>query len=123
MSAFCGVSLRQEDEPVPAITPRELKERLDNGEGMKIIDIREPHERAIVKFAYKDYAARAIPEGQLVRRCDELGELTVILCKEGKKSIRAIRELRESGYEGKLLNLKDGINGWARDVDRTLPVY
>jgi adenylyltransferase/sulfurtransferase len=47
----------------------------------------------------------------------------VIICKEGKKSIRAIRELRESGYEGELFNLKDGINGWAREVDKTLPTY
>jgi adenylyltransferase/sulfurtransferase len=47
----------------------------------------------------------------------------VILCKEGKKSIRAIRELREAGYSGELFNLKDGINGWAREVDRNLAVY
>jgi adenylyltransferase/sulfurtransferase len=101
----------------------ELKTRLDSGEEMKIIDIREPHEIAIVKFVYKDYVARAIPEGQLSRRRDELGQLAVILCKEGKKSIRAIRELREVGYAGELYNLKDGINGWARDVDRSMPVY
>jgi len=123
MGAFCGLNIKREEEPVPEITPLELKARLDNGDGIGIIDIREPHEIAIVKFIYKDYAARAIPEGQLARRRDELGELTAILCKEGKKSIRAIRNLHEAGYKGGLLNLKDGINGWAREVDQTMPVY
>jgi len=122
MGQFCGLNIKQE-EPVEGITPIELKERLDKGEAIKIIDIREPHEIAIVKFIYKNYAANPIPEGQLSRRREELGELAVILCKEGKKSIRAIRELREAGYEGKLFNLKDGINGWAREIDGSLPVY
>jgi adenylyltransferase/sulfurtransferase len=123
MGEFCGLNLKQQEEPVSEIAPLELKERLDKGEGIKIIDIREPHEIAIAKFTYKNYAARPIPEGQLARRSDELSKLAVILCKEGKKSIRAIRELREVGYKGELFNLKDGINGWAREVDRSLAVY
>ncbi|MDR0220101.1 MAG: molybdopterin-synthase adenylyltransferase MoeB [Lachnospiraceae bacterium] len=120
---FCGMGQKQEEDPIPEIAPLELKERLDSGEALKIIDIREPHERAIVKFIYKDSTAQAIPEGQLVRRQEELGDSAVILCKEGKKSIRAIRELRENDCKCLLFNLKDGINGWAREVDPSLPVY
>jgi adenylyltransferase/sulfurtransferase len=120
---FCGMNPKPEEEPIMEITALELKERLDAGEDIAVIDIREPHERAIAKFVYKDTAARAIPEGQLVRRQGELGRISVLLCKEGKKSVRAIRELREAGYAGVLYNLKDGINGWARGVDSTLPVY
>jgi adenylyltransferase/sulfurtransferase len=123
MGAFCGINKKKDDDVIHEIAALELQERLDKGEGIKIIDIREPHERAIVKFAYKNYTAQAIPEGQLVRRQDELQPVSVILCKEGKKSIRAIRELGEAGYKGKLLSLKDGINGWARDVDQSLPTY
>jgi adenylyltransferase/sulfurtransferase len=123
MGAFCGLKKKEDEVVVPEIAAAELKEKLDKDESIKIIDIREPHERAIVKFIYKNYAAQAIPEGQLVRRQDELGGLAVILCKEGKKSIRAIRELYENGYKGSLFNLKNGINGWARDVDQTLPQY
>jgi adenylyltransferase/sulfurtransferase len=123
MGAFCGLKKKQDEAAIPEITAVELKEKLDKGESVKVIDIREPHERAIVKFVYKDYAAQAIPEGQLVRRQEELGGIAVILCKEGKKSIRAIRELYENGYKGSLFSLKDGINGWAKDVDQTLPTY
>jgi adenylyltransferase/sulfurtransferase len=123
MGAFCGINLKSEEEPVPEIAPLELKARLDSGEGIKVIDIREPHELAIAKFVHNGNAARPIPEGQLSRRRDELGKLAVIICKEGKKSVRAIRELREAGFEGELFNLKDGINGWAREVDKALPTY
>jgi adenylyltransferase/sulfurtransferase len=123
MGAFCGLKKKQDEMSVQEIAPLELKEKLDKGETIKIIDIREPHERAIVKFVYGTYTAQAIPEGQLSRRRDELTETAVIICKEGKKSVRAIRELYENGYKGTLLNLKDGINGWARKVDQTLPTY
>jgi len=117
---FCGMNNKQE-KPVFGITPTELKERLDSGDKITIIDIREPHERAIVKFP----GATAIPPGQLVRRIDELNPKidTVIICKEGKKSVLSIEDLQEAGYSGKLLNLLDGINGWAREVDNTLPTY
>ena len=98
-----------------------MKQRLDNGDRIQFIDIREPHERAIVKFPN----AIVIPLGQLVRRMDELdpGIDAVFLCKVGLRSIDGIRTLREAGYKGKLLNLKDGLNAWAKDVDQTMPVY
>jgi adenylyltransferase/sulfurtransferase len=66
-----------------------------------------------------------MPLGQLVRRMDELDPNidSVFLCKIGQRSILGIRTLREAGYKGKLINLQDGLNAWARDVDRTMPVY
>ena len=64
------------------------------------------------------------PSGS-VRRMDELdsGIDSVFLCKIGLRSIDGIRTLREAGYKGRLLNLKDGLNAWAKDVDQTMPVY
>ena len=70
-----------------------------------------------------------MPLGQLVRRMDELDSGidsnidSVFLCKIGQRSILGIRALRETGYKGKLLNLQDGLNAWARDVDNSMPVY
>jgi len=118
---FCGMKQESKERPVAVITPVELKQRLDSGETIKIIDIREPHERAIVKFP----GAVAIPPGQLVRRMDELDPNvdTVIVCREGKKSVLSIEDLQEAGYTGRLLNLYDGIKGWARDIDSALPIY
>jgi adenylyltransferase/sulfurtransferase len=47
----------------------------------------------------------------------------VFICKVGQRSIYAIRALRDAGYTGRMLNLKDGSNAWARDVDPSLPQY
>jgi sulfur-carrier protein adenylyltransferase/sulfurtransferase len=118
---FCGLKKAQDSEPIDTITAVELKKRLDGGDKIQFIDIREPHERAIVKFP----DAIIMPLGQLVRRMDELDPNidSVFLCKIGQRSILGIKALREAGYKGRLLNLQDGLNAWARDVDRSMPVY
>ena len=119
---FCGIKQQEEEnEAVEGIEAKELKRRLDEGEKITLIDVREPHERAIVKFL----DAKAIPIGQLARRQNELDPNvdTVFSCKEGKRSILAVNTLREAGYIGKIFNLKDGTNAWARDVDPSFPKY
>ncbi|GHV28624.1 molybdenum cofactor biosynthesis protein MoeB [Spirochaetia bacterium] len=118
---FCGLKKHTDEAPVESITATELKERLDKNDPIQIIDTREPHERAIVKFPQ----AKVIPLGQMVRRIDEFDPKidAVFICKIGQRSIFAIRALQEAGYTGRLLNLKDGINAWAREVDTSLPVY
>ena len=106
----CKIKLKESDNEVPVegITPEELTRRMDNNDPMTIIDVREPHERAIMRFPN----AIVIPIGQLARRMKELdpGIDTVFICKEGKRSILAINTLREAGYEGKMYNLKGGID-------------
>lgn len=119
---FCGIKQQEEEnEAVEGIEAKELKRRLDEGEKITLIDVREPHERAIVKFL----DAKAIPIGQLARRQNELDPTvdTVFICKEGKRSILAVNTLREAGHKGKMFNLKDGTNAWARDVDPSFPQY
>jgi len=118
---FCGLKKNKEEEPIETITAVDLKQRLDNGERIQFIDIREPHERAIVKFPN----ALIMPLGQIARRIEEFdpSATAVFLCKIGQRSILGIRALREAGYKGKMLNLQDGLNAWARDVDKSMPVY
>lgn len=118
---FCMFKKDKEEAPIDRLTALELKELLDRGDPLQIIDIREPHERAIAPFPNAKY----IPLGQMARRIDELDpEIpAVFLCKIGQRSIFAIRALQQEGYMGKLYNLQDGVNAWARDVDHTLPQY
>jgi adenylyltransferase/sulfurtransferase len=117
---FCGLK-QAEEAPAESITARELKARMDRGEPLQIIDIREPHERSMFAFPQ----AKAVPFGQLVRRMEEFDPAVdaVFICKIGQRSIYAIRTLREAGYEGRMLNLLDGSNAWARDVDTALHQY
>ena len=119
---FCGIRAQEEEEEaVEGIEPKELKRRIDAGEKITIIDVREPHERAIAKFP----DAIIIPIGQLERRQDELDPTvdTVFVCKEGKRSILAVRTLREAGYKGAAYNLSGGTNAWSREVDSSFPQY
>jgi adenylyltransferase/sulfurtransferase len=118
---FCGLKKKHDEKPIETITATELKARLDKGDKIQLIDIREPHERAIVKFP----GAIVMPLGQLQRRKDELNpEIdSVFLCKIGQRSILGIRALEEVGYTGRLLNLQDGLNAWAKEVDKNMPVY
>jgi adenylyltransferase/sulfurtransferase len=119
---FCGLKKHKEEEPIESIAAVDLKELLDrNPESVQIIDIREPHEIAMGMLP----RSRAIPFGQVVRRKDELNPklLNVFICKIGIRSALAIRALKESGFEGRLANLKDGTNAWAQEVDHSVVPY
>ena len=82
--------------------------RIENHDPITIVDVREPHERTILRFS----GAVVIPIGQLARRQKELcaEHDTVIICKEGKRSILAVRTLKEAGYLGPLYSLKGGLD-------------
>ena len=105
---FCGLSQPEEELPIEGFTPEELAKKIENEEPMTIVDVREPHERAIQKFPN----AIVIPIGQLARRMNELDpeQDTIFICKQGMRSVLAINTLREAGYKGPMYNLKGGID-------------
>jgi len=108
--------------PMPAeITATELKHRLDQGEDIQIIDVREANEVAVARIPN----AVDIPLGQVLVRRDEIDPRreTVVHCKMGGRSARAIEALKRSGFTGKLLNLTGGITAWSNDVDPSVPKY
>jgi adenylyltransferase/sulfurtransferase len=107
---FCGLGPKIDDPSTP-ITAGELKERLDQGEKIQVVDIREPHERVLYPFP----GAIDMPFGQLARRMDEFSpaEDLVFICKIGQRSLHAIRALKKAGYQGRMLNLTDGLAAWA----------
>ncbi len=104
---LCGIRAEDEEQPVESVAAEELIDRIERGENITIVDVREPHERAIHRFPN----AIVIPIGQLARRKGELDPTvdTVFICREGKRSILAINTLREAGYDGPMYNLKGGI--------------
>src|SRR5271169_5801467 len=119
---FCGV--RGEEAPesnvqVPEITPRELKTRLDRGDDLFILDVREPHE-----FQICNLNGHLIPLGELPRRVHELDSSQEIVahCRSGKRSAEAVDFLRKAGFR-KILNLKGGILAWSDQVDPSVPKY
>lgn len=103
------------------ITVTELKAQLDSGADIQLIDVRQPDEYA---FASID-GAKLIPLGEIISRMAELDETreTVVHCKMGGRSARAIEALQRSGYTGTLKNLVGGITAWSNDVDPSVPKY
>jgi sulfur-carrier protein adenylyltransferase/sulfurtransferase len=119
---FCGI--RGEEEPesdlhVPELTPRELKEKLDRGEDIFVLDVREPHEYQICNLH-----GHLIPLGELPRRVHELDSAREIVahCKSGKRSAQAVDFLRQAGFR-KIYNLRGGILSWSTEVDPSVPRY
>jgi len=119
---FCGVRGEEAPAPdlkVPEITPRELKVRLDMGDDLFILDVREPHEYQICNLQ-----GHLIPLGELPRRVHELDSSREIVahCRSGKRSAEAIDFLRKAGFR-KIHNLKGGILAWSDEVDAAVPKY
>jgi len=119
---FCGI--RGEEAPstvtnIPEITPRDLKARLDKGDDLYILDVREPHEYDICNLN-----GHLIPLGELPRRVHELDSSREIVahCRSGKRSADAVEFLQKAGFK-KIWNLKGGILAWSDDVDPSVPKY
>jgi sulfur-carrier protein adenylyltransferase/sulfurtransferase len=125
---FCGVPAHDRSEykeknaqhHVKSINVLDLKARLDAGEHPVIVDVREPHEWEISAIE----GSLRIPKGQVVARQNEIpreGEV-IVQCKTGIRSRDAILMLQEQGFTN-LVNLVGGINAWAREIDKSQPVY
>jgi sulfur-carrier protein adenylyltransferase/sulfurtransferase len=121
---FCGVPGLGHDEGSAGmdwdISVTELAARLQAGEKIRLIDVREAHELEISSLPGEEL----FPLGQLAARLPELdsAQEIVLFCKTGSRSRRALELLVSAGFK-KVKNLHGGINAWAREVDTNLPVY
>jgi adenylyltransferase/sulfurtransferase len=108
-------------QPMPEIGATELKQRMDQGDDLQIIDVREANEVAVAKLPNSVH----IPLAQVINRMSEIdpNRETVVHCKMGGRSARAIEALQRSGFSGTLLNLKGGITAWSNEVDPSVPKY
>ena len=121
---FCGI--RGEEAPPPEveeseeITVRELKARMDRGEKLLLIDVREPYEYSIAKMPH----AKLIPLGQIEERSGELDPNAEILlhCRSGKRSADALNRLKAKGFTN-LKNVVGGILAWSDEVDPSVAKY
>lgn len=121
---FCGV--RGQEAPAPAadksaeITVEELHRRLQKGDKVFILDVRNPEEYQICKIA----GSTLLPLPALPQRHGELDKNheMVVHCKSGMRSAKAIQFLKQQGFTN-LKNLKGGILAWADKIDKAMPKY
>jgi adenylyltransferase/sulfurtransferase len=103
------------------ITATELNELLASGSDVQLIDVRQPSEYNFARIP----GSKLIPLGEIMNRMDEIDPSrdTVIHCKMGGRSARAIEALERAGFKGKLRNLRGGITAWSNEVDPKVPKY
>ncbi|HZP63251.1 MAG TPA: molybdopterin-synthase adenylyltransferase MoeB [Terriglobales bacterium] len=118
---FCGIRGEEKavEAAIPEIQVEELKRRLDAGEDIFVLDVREPHEYQICNIG-----GHLIPLNDLPKRINELDSSREIVahCKMGGRSAKAVQFLRQAGFQ-KVHNLKGGILAWADRIDPTMPKY
>jgi adenylyltransferase/sulfurtransferase len=122
---FCGVGpedLPAPREPVPQITPMELKGRLEDSPPPYLLDVREPYEWEIGNLSH--HGAVLIPYGELPNRVEELPRerSLVVYCHVGVRSALAVESLMRKGFP-EVSNLKGGYLAWVDDVDPHLSRY
>lgn len=118
------------------MTVTELKARLDSGENLLVLDVRDPHEWEIsaldgtlripkpqIESAKNDVlAGRKKLEDTVLAQIPNDREI-VVHCRSGKRSADVIKFLHEAGYQNELVNLKGGILAWSDQIDPSLPKY
>jgi adenylyltransferase/sulfurtransferase len=118
--AFCGIGAAPAYQGPEVIVEQLRQERTEKGDGLVLIDVREPHEWEI---AHID-GARLIPLGQLPDRITELDGHSEIVtyCHKGSRSMKALEILRGAGF-GKVRSLAGGIDAWAERVEPGMARY
>jgi sulfur-carrier protein adenylyltransferase/sulfurtransferase len=120
---FCGVKPTAEEQKVkngvPQISVQELKQRLDAGEDIFVLDVREPFEYQIANIGGK-----LIPQNDVPQRLNEIDREreVVVHCKMGGRSQKVAEFLTQNGYPN-VKNLAGGIPAWAEQIDPKVPKY
>ncbi len=103
------------------ITAAEVKRRLDAGEVLDLVDVREPEEHRICRID----GATLIPMRQISQQFERLEDATaplIVFCHHGVRSLNVVGWLREQGLTD-CLSMAGGIDAWSREVDPTVPRY
>jgi len=118
--AFCGMPAHDGDHAIADISPRELAARIERGDDIQLVDVREKWEWDIARIP----SAQLIPLGELednIMSLDRKREV-VLYCKSGVRSLHAAEELADAGFS-KVANLSGGILRWSQEVDPTVVRY
>ncbi len=121
---FCGTISDEAAEAASGstITPAELKDWLDAGKPIDLIDVREPAEWEIVRIP----GARLLPKGEILSGA-ALADLPqdrqiVLYCKSGMRSAESLAALKAAGFKD-AVHVQGGVVSWVRQIDPSLPIY
>jgi len=121
---FCG-SVSEEASAATlgsTITTTELKDWIDAGKSIELVDVREPAEYEIVRIP----GSRLVPKGEILSG-NALASLPqdkqiVLYCKSGIRSAEALAAVKAAGFRD-AVHVQGGVVSWVRHVDPSLPIY
>ena len=115
---FCGFAPETAEEKsmkngIPQLSVKELKQRMDAGEDVQLIDVREPYEYQIAQIGGK-----LIPQSEVPNRLAEIDREreVVVHCRSGARSQKIAEFLKQAGYP-RVVNLAGGILAWSDEID------
>jgi adenylyltransferase/sulfurtransferase len=116
-SKFCQEKTLQNG--IPQLTVKELKQRIDDGQDVYLIDVREPYEAQIAQIGGK-----LIPQNEVPLRLAEIdrNREVIVHCRSGARSQRIAEFLKQAGYL-RVVNLAGGILAWADQIDPRVAKY
>ncbi|MEX2216431.1 MAG: molybdopterin-synthase adenylyltransferase MoeB [Phycisphaeraceae bacterium] len=122
---FCGIRGEESDTiirdagAIPTITVQQLKAKLERQDNFVLIDVRETHEHDICNLPQ----AKLIPLGSVPAKLSEFDptKAYIVHCKMGGRSAQAVDIMRKAGLNA--TNVTGGITAWAKEIDRSMPVY
>ena len=122
--AFCGAVSEEAQEAAQGstITARDLKNMMDAGENIYVVDVREPNEYEIVSIP----GATLIPKGEFISGAalERLPQdkRIVLHCKSGARSAEALAIAKDAGFSD-AVHVGGGVLAWVRQIDPSLPTY
>ncbi len=121
---FCGIAPETKEEKavkngVPQLSVKELKQRIDGGEDVFLLDVREPYEYQIAQIGGK-----LIPQNDVPQRLAEIprDREIIVQCRSGARSQKIAEFLKQSGYT-QVVNLAGGILAWSDEIDPKVQKY
>ncbi|WP_263359892.1 rhodanese-like domain-containing protein [Acidicapsa ligni] len=104
---------------VPEIQAEDLKSRLDHGDNLFLLDVRDEYE-----YEISNIGGHLIPLPELPRRLNELNvrQEIVAVCKMGPRGVKAVELLQKKGFMN-VSNLRGGIHAWSDRVDHSVRKY
>ena len=121
---FCGIVPETKEEKalkngIPQISVKELKQRIDAGEDIFLLDVREPYEYQIAQIGGK-----LIPQNDVPQRLAEIprDREIIIHCRSGARSQKIAEFLKQSGYP-QVANVAGGILAWSDEIDPKVQKY
>ncbi len=110
--------------PTPfEIPPSEVKRRLDAGEKLALIDVREPHEHAVCSIAGSDLVPmRTVPGALIDLQSKAQAAPLIVFCHHGVRSLNVVSWLRQQGLEN-CQSMSGGIDAWSVEIDPKVPRY